>query len=115
MDENPDKSISGEIGEIIDKRMGGNYDIKSIISFAKPALRCVDSKTYSRPSVTEVVAAIKEAIIHENNNNAPPNSEEIVIEHGDWKAGPVRLHAESSKPKDMVWRDNSSNMSKVGR
>ena len=37
-DENPDISISGEIGEIVDKRTDGNYDIKSIVAVANLAL-----------------------------------------------------------------------------
>lgn len=115
MDENPGKSISGEIEEIVDKRMRGNYDIRSIVDFAKLALRCVDAKPSFRPTSSQVVAEIKQVIAHENNNNALPISEEIGIEHGDLQAGPVHLHAECSKPNDMVWRDNSCNMSQEGR
>jgi hypothetical protein len=44
--------------------------MKSIIGIAKVALRCVDTKPSSRTSVSEVVEEIKEAIIHENENNA---------------------------------------------
>jgi hypothetical protein len=115
MHQNPGKTITREIGEIIDKRMDRNYDIKSIVEFAKLALRCVDAKPTSRPSVSEVVTEIKEFIIHENNNNALPISEEIGTEHGHLQADPARLYEESSGAKDMVWCDNSSNISQVGR
>ena len=83
-DENPDISISGEIGEIVDKRMDGNYDIKSIVIVANPALRCVEANPSCRPSVSEIVAEIKEAIIHEsnNNNNSLRTCEGLGIEHG---------------------------------
>ena len=98
-DENPDISISGEIGEIVDKRMDGNYDIKSIVVVANLALRCVEAKPSCRPSVSEIVAEIKEAIIHEsnNNNNALQTCEGLGIEHGDLQASLVHLRGEPSK------------------
>jgi hypothetical protein len=64
--------VENESGaEVIDTRLGGNYDMKLINGISKVALRCVDTKPSSTPSVSEVVAEIKEAIIHENENNAP--------------------------------------------
>jgi len=64
-----------EIIEVIERSLGGNYDMKSITSIAKVVLRCVDTKPSSRMSVSEVVAEIKKAIIHENENNFPlPNT-----------------------------------------
>jgi hypothetical protein len=38
MDEN-----AGKITEIIDKRLGGGYDMKSITRVAKVAMRCVQA------------------------------------------------------------------------
>jgi hypothetical protein len=94
MDEN-----GGEIAEIIDKRLGGNYDIKSIACIAKLAMRCVDARPSYRPSASEVVANIKEAIICEIN-----------IQHGDLQGGAV-----CSRVDDMEWEDNSSNLFQMGR
>jgi hypothetical protein len=105
MDENP-----GQIAEIIDKRLGLNYHMKSVKRIAKLALRCVKAKPSSRPSMSEVVAEIKLAIVHENDNNdSLPNSEGIGIEYGNLQEGEVLSQAEPSKPKDMEWGDNSSN------
>ena len=51
-----------EIGEeIIDKKLGGNYDVKSLARVAKLALRCVHNSPKDRPSITEVVGELKDA------------------------------------------------------
>jgi hypothetical protein len=57
MDENP-----GRIAEIIDKRLDGSYDLKSITRVAKVAMRCVQAEPSLRPSVTEVVRELKKAM-----------------------------------------------------
>ena len=54
-------AIPGKIEEIIDKRLDGNYNIKSVTSVAKVAIRCVKAEPFYRPNVTEVVAELKEA------------------------------------------------------
>jgi serine/threonine protein kinase len=105
---------ASKIEEIIDKRMAGNYDIVSIVKVAKLAFRCVEASPSSRPSVSEVVTQIKEAIICENENNSPPISEGIGIEHTVFPASNVHTRTES-KATEMVWADNSSNLSQVGR
>ena len=111
MDEN-----SGQIVEIIDKRLGLNYDMKSVTGIAKLALRCVEAKPFSRPGASEIVAEIKEAILHEIENNASfPNSEGIRIENGNLQHDAVLSQAEPSKAKDMEWGDNGSNLPQVGR
>jgi len=102
VDENHD-----EIAVIIDKRLGGNYDMKSITCIAKLALRCVQARPSSRPCVSEVVAEIKEAITHESSGTLP-NSEGIGIEFSDLQACPVRSRMDFSRPKDVEWGDNSS-------
>ena len=105
-----------EIDVIIDKKLGGNYDMKSITGIAKLALRCVKDIPSSRPIVSEVAAVIKEAIIHENENNATlPISERIGIEHADFQSVHLRSRVESSGPKDMEWGDDSCNTPQVGR
>jgi hypothetical protein len=55
-------AIPGKIEEIIDKRLGGNYDIKSITRVAKVAIRCVKAEPFYRPSMSEVVAELREAL-----------------------------------------------------
>ena len=81
-----------EIGEeIIDKKLGGNYDVKSMKSIArvsKLALRCVHISPTDRPSITDVVGGLKEAQIQ----------------------CPVRWWVDSSKPKDMEWGGANSNL-----
>ena len=111
MDEN-----GGKITEIIDKRLGGRYDIKSISGVAKVAMRCVQALTSCRPNVSEIVAELKEAIKHEDIASLSV-SEEIgrYIESDDRLAASLYSSLEYTEPKAMEWSDNNSNLSKVGR
>jgi serine/threonine protein kinase len=79
-----------EIGaEIIDTSLNGNYSMESIALVAKLALRCVEDRPNCRPTISEVVGEIKEAIIHENENNAQfPLSDAIGIQYGDLQSQP---------------------------
>lgn len=56
--------------KIIDERLAGNYNLESIDRVAKLALRCVDDTPRLRPSMTDVVGEIKDAITLEKENNA---------------------------------------------
>ena len=56
----------GKIIEIIDKRMGENYDMKSTICVAKLAMRCVHAQPTYRPSVTDLVGELREIAKHDN-------------------------------------------------
>jgi serine/threonine protein kinase len=105
---------AGKITEIIDKRLAGSYNMKSITSVIMVAMRCVQSEPSSRPSVSEVVAVLKEAMNHENIASISI-SEEIDIASGDLLAAPVCSSLDWSEPKVMEWSDNSANISKVGR
>ena len=60
-------STPGKMEEIVDKRLSGNYDIRSITCVAKVAIRCVKAEPFYRPSITEVVAELREAIKLEEN------------------------------------------------
>jgi hypothetical protein len=63
-------AIPGKIEEIIDKRLGGNYNIKSLTRVAKVAVRCVKAESSCRPTISEVVAELREAIkLEETYNN----------------------------------------------
>jgi serine/threonine protein kinase len=59
------KENPGKIVEIIDKKMDGNYNMKSITIVAKLALRCVEEESSWRPSMNEVVGELKEAFMYE--------------------------------------------------
>jgi len=86
MDEDPRK-----VSKIIDKRLGDDYDMKSIIRVAKLAIRCVQEQPSHRPSVTEVVGELREAAKHDNND-----SEDNGIECLDLEARPTYLRVESN-------------------
>eukprot|EP00253_Pinus_taeda_P024024 PITA_24024 len=84
----------GTLTEIIDKMLGESYDVKSMTCVAKVATRCVQAGRSCRPSMSEVVAELKEAIKLE-----------------DLLAGQV----DSSERQGMEWSDDSCNISNVGR
>ena len=107
---------SGDIDVIIEKRLDGKYYLTSIIEVSKLAFRCLQDKQSSRPSLSEVVAHMKEAIKLENENNSPlPIAERNDIEHtGLMQASNAHPQMESI-PRKMEWADNSSNLPQVGR
>jgi serine/threonine protein kinase len=109
-----DNDNPGKIAEIIDKRLGGGYDMISITGVAKVAMRCVRPEPSSRPSVSEVVAELKEAIKHEDRASVSI-SEEIGTESSDLLSGPVSLSVDSSGLRGMGSSDNSSTISQAGR
>jgi len=100
----------GIITEIIDQRLRGNYEIKSVIRVAKLAMRCVHVERSSRPNVSEIVAELKEAMKHEDKT-CTSTSELFGIESGELSAGQV----ETTKRRGMEWSDNSSNFPNAGR
>ena len=105
VDENPP-----EIAAIIDKKLEGSYDMSSITGIVKLVLRCVEEKPSSRPSMSEVVADIKEALIHENERTATLSiSEETGIHHGDLQSRPLCSRLESSG-SSIGCCDDSSNI-----
>ncbi|KAH9326590.1 hypothetical protein KI387_006768, partial [Taxus chinensis] len=60
---------SGKVAEIVDKKLGNLYDPKSIVHIAKLAIRCVGTEPSSRPSASEIVAGIKEALQYDDANS----------------------------------------------
>jgi len=115
MDENP-----GRIAEIIDKRLDGSYDLKSITCVAKVAIRCVEAKLSIRPSVTEVVRELEMAMKIEDKASVSLSKDigithDIGINRGNLFVGPLYLSLDSSEHKGMEWGDDNYNISKVGR
>eukprot|EP00253_Pinus_taeda_P024054 PITA_24054 len=101
----------GEIEEIADKRLSGSYCMESITSIVKVALTCVQPKPSLRPTMGEIVGKVKEAIFLENGNNSPlPEPARTRTEFGD-----ISVRGDTSRPEDMQWGDNSSNIPHVGR
>eukprot|EP00253_Pinus_taeda_P001342 PITA_01342 len=102
------------ISEIIDKRLGGDYDMTSITSVAKVAMRCVHAEPWSRPNVSEIVAELKEAIKHEDHRASVSISGEAGIQSSDLSSGPVSLSMDLTAHGGMEWSDNST-ISQLGR
>jgi len=70
-------AIPGKIEEIIDRRLGGNYNIKSLTRVAKVAVRCVKAESSCRPAISEVVA-IKLEETYSSISNVIPEVHNIV-------------------------------------
>jgi len=100
MDENP-----CELAEIVDKRLGKDYDIKSITVVAKLAIRCVQAVPSSRPRVSEVVAELKEALNLEKDKDSLISKTDI--EYGDFSTSQVSLSVHSSGPKELESAESS--------
>ncbi|GLJ57870.1 hypothetical protein SUGI_1382800 [Cryptomeria japonica] len=84
------------IAEIVDKGLGDDYSIKSVVHVGKLAIRCVESKPSSRPSVSRVVIELKEAV--EYNAVSVDLSEEIDIDYGDHTSLSSPLDCTGSRP-----------------
>uniref|UniRef100_A0A0D9Y0J2 non-specific serine/threonine protein kinase n=1 Tax=Leersia perrieri TaxID=77586 RepID=A0A0D9Y0J2_9ORYZ len=56
------KLSEGNIESIADPRMGGEYDINSVWKVAELALNCKEKPSRERPSMTDVVAELKEGL-----------------------------------------------------
>eukprot|EP00253_Pinus_taeda_P009510 PITA_09510 len=106
-----DNDNPSKIAEIIDKKLGGGYDITSITSVAKVAMRCVEAEPSSRPSMSEVVAELKEAIKQEDHRASVSIIEEIGSVCSDVLSGPVSICVDSSGGGGIEWNDNNINVS----
>ncbi|KAF0887598.1 hypothetical protein E2562_002315 [Oryza meyeriana var. granulata] len=56
------KLSDGNIESVADPRMGGEYDINSVWKVAELALNCKEQPSRERPSMTDVVAELKESL-----------------------------------------------------
>lgn len=56
---------NGDIQGIIDPALGNNYDIQSMWKIAEKALMCVQPHGNMRPSMSEVIKEIQDAILIE--------------------------------------------------
>eukprot|EP01018_Ginkgo_biloba_P020928 Gb_12304 [translate_table: standard] len=99
-----------ELAKIIDKRLHSDYDIKSVSQMAKLAMRCVRTGPSSRPTISEIITEIREAITLQSS--APTRvSEEIEIKFEDFQVSTGAMSIEdSSGPKDIDSADSSYNV-----
>ncbi|XP_057823847.1 probable serine/threonine-protein kinase PBL1 [Cryptomeria japonica] len=59
--------------EIVDKRLGNRYNMKSIVHLTNLAWRCIPSEPSGRPSISQVVAEIKEGVTFEEEYYRVPD------------------------------------------
>ncbi|RWR96275.1 Protein kinase domain-containing protein [Cinnamomum micranthum f. kanehirae] len=98
--------VGGDIMDVIDPKLEGNYDIKSIQKVAEIARACTSPKSIDRPHMRDVVVELKEYIGNEKafeSESAPENG-------GCVDSGPVLttseilscLSARILKPKTLA-------------
>ncbi|XP_031505474.1 probable LRR receptor-like serine/threonine-protein kinase At1g05700 [Nymphaea colorata] len=56
------KIMSGDVASIVDRRLQGEYDINSVWKVAEMAIACTAKKGITRPTMTEIVRELEEAI-----------------------------------------------------
>ncbi|XXG57224.1 hypothetical protein AAC387_Pa03g4437 [Persea americana] len=80
--------VGGDIRDVIDPKLEGNYNIKSIQKVAEIARACTSPKSIDRPHMRDVVVELKEYIINEK-------ALESAAERGEcMDSGPVQTSSE---------------------
>uniref|UniRef100_A0A0D6QTN4 Protein kinase domain-containing protein n=1 Tax=Araucaria cunninghamii TaxID=56994 RepID=A0A0D6QTN4_ARACU len=104
-----------KIPKIIDKRLGDGYDTKSIVHVARMALRCVESHPSIRPSISDVVMEIKEAMKYQNEaTRLNEVSKDTYVEQGKSQNNKISL-IDSTGRKEMGSSANSCSFTLEGR
>lgn len=57
---------AGNIRDIVDPSLGDNYDLESMWKVAETGMLCVEPKGVNRPTMTEVVRDLRDAIALES-------------------------------------------------
>eukprot|EP01018_Ginkgo_biloba_P040774 Gb_37625 [translate_table: standard] len=100
-----------ELAKIIDKRLHSDYDIKSVSQMAKLAIRCVGTDPASRPTISEIITEIREALALHSISAPTRISEEIEIKFEDLHTSTGAMSIEdSSGPKDIDSGGSSYNV-----
>ncbi|XXG57235.1 hypothetical protein AAC387_Pa03g4447 [Persea americana] len=74
--------VGGDIMDVIDPKLEGNYDIKSIQKVAEIARACTSPKSVDRPLIRDVVIELKEYIGNEKPLESAPESGGWCIDNG---------------------------------
>jgi hypothetical protein len=69
---------SGDIQGIIDPALHGDYDLQSMWKIAEKALMCVQPHGHMRPSISEVVKEIQDAIAIEREAESISEDENMT-------------------------------------
>ncbi|XP_042459747.1 putative leucine-rich repeat receptor-like serine/threonine-protein kinase At2g19230 isoform X1 [Zingiber officinale] len=64
----------GNIEDIVDPRLEGEYDINYVWKCANIALKCTAERSQQRPNMTEVVMQLKESLELENSHDSTVNT-----------------------------------------
>ena len=80
--------VGGDIRDVIDPKLEGNYNIKSIQKVAEIARACTSPKSIDRPHMRDAVVELKEYIINEKALESAPERGECM------DSGPVQTSSE---------------------
>ncbi|RZS19445.1 hypothetical protein BHM03_00051840, partial [Ensete ventricosum] len=69
-----ERLANGNIEDVVDSKLQGEYDVNSLWKVADIAFRCTTQASHQRPSMTDVVAELKESLALECPRDTMSNS-----------------------------------------
>ncbi|TVU49678.1 hypothetical protein EJB05_01004, partial [Eragrostis curvula] len=88
------KLSEGDIMNIVDPRMGGEYDINYVWKVAELALQCKEEPSWKRPTMTDVVVELKECLALEVSHalsyysSVPSSANDLSVTSQDIRSEP---------------------------
>ncbi|URE14857.1 receptor-like serine threonine-protein kinase [Musa troglodytarum] len=70
-----ERLANGNIEDVVDSKLQGEYDVNSVWKVADIAFRCTSQASHQRPSMTNVVAELKESLALECPRDTTSNSD----------------------------------------
>lgn len=94
------------ITDIVDKRMPGDYSLKSMKTIIDVALKSLAMSSLNRPSMSDVVIQIRDAIKYELETSSNEGGGDV----NHWVGGDVEdpQHAQDINPDSWQWASTSS-------
>ncbi|KAF3785105.1 Senescence-induced receptor-like serine/threonine-protein kinase [Nymphaea thermarum] len=89
------KIMSGDVASIVDPRLQGQYDINSVWKVAETAIACTAEKGITRPTMTEIVRELGEAIDMETDHQLHSKRQSKELDSGLLSTGAALLDMDS--------------------
>ncbi|XP_049931838.1 putative leucine-rich repeat receptor-like serine/threonine-protein kinase At2g19230 isoform X12 [Nymphaea colorata] len=89
------KIMSGDVASIVDPRLQGQYDVNSVWKVAETAISCTAEKGITRPTMTEIVRELEEAIDMETDHQLHSKKQSKELDSGLLSAGAALLDMDS--------------------
>ncbi|KAF3785106.1 hypothetical protein EJ110_NYTH29077 [Nymphaea thermarum] len=89
------KIMSGDVASIVDPRLQGQYDINSVWKVAETAIACTAEKGITRPTMTEIVRELGEAIDMETDHQLHSKRQSTELDSRLLSISPALLDMDS--------------------